>query len=291
MPDAALALLPLVAVALAFGARPVVGALVCAAVIAVAELPEGYLNPFIVVLVAGPWLVGWLLRSRWHLLTQLQARGEEVAAEQKTFAAESVRYERARIARELHDIVAHCMSVVVVQAAAARRVADPDLTAGALNAITATAAEAGEEVNRLIKLLHPAEPRVDAGLAVVTELVARARATGLSVSASITNVDETVSPPIADTVHRVVQEAITNALKHAPGAPIRITIDSGERTLHATIINDPAPADLSALHTIGGSNGLTGMRDRVARYGGTLDAGTTPDGGWRVAATLPRIGQ
>lgn len=287
MPDAALALLPLLAVALAFGTRPVVGALGCAVVIAVAELPGGYLNPFIVVLVAGPWLVGWLLRSRRHLLSQLQVRGEELAAERDTFASESVRYERARIARELHDIVAHCMSVVVVQAAAARRVGDPDLTAEALNAITATAAEAGEEVNRLISLLHPGEPRADAGLAVVTELVDRARATGLAVSASFTNIKGTVAPPIADTVHRVVQEAITNALKHAPGAPVRITIDSGDLSLHAVIINDPAPAGLSVLHTIGGAHGLTGMRDRVARCGGTLDAGPTPDGGWRVAATLP----
>ena len=287
MPDAALALLPLLAVALAYCTRPFVGVLGCLAVIAVAELPQGYLNPFVVVLVVGPWLVGWLLGSRRRLLTQLRARGEELTVERDTFAAESVRYERARTARELHDIVAHCMSVVVVQAAAARRVGDPALTAEALTAIAATTAEAKEEMNRLVSLLGFQPPQTG-GFAVVTELVDRARSTGLAVSANVTDVDDSLMQPVAETVHRVVREAMTNAFKHAPGAPIRITVDANDKCLRAVIVNEPSPTGVSVLHAVGRSHGLAGMRERAAQCGGTVDAGPTPDGGWRVTLTLPR---
>jgi len=115
----------------------------------------GVFNPLAEVLTVGPWLVGRVVKSRRRLTEQLQARNSELRAEQELFAAESVRYERARIARELHDIVAHCLSVMVVQASAGQRMApaDRDGVAGALESVAEAAAQAQTEVGRLVELL------------------------------------------------------------------------------------------------------------------------------------------
>jgi signal transduction histidine kinase len=252
----------------------------------------GVFNPLGLMLTIGPWLVGRVVQSRRKLAEQLQARNEELRAEQELFAAESVRYERARIARELHDIVAHCLSVMVVQASAGQRVAaaDRDGVAEALESVAEAAAQAQTEVGRLVELLSggptgPAGP--PPGLAMVDELVRRASGSGLAVSCRFAGSCDRLAPAASEAAYRVVQEALTNALKHAPGAPVDITVRSQGAEVAVDVVNAPGRQRPSGLERSGGGFGLAGMRDRVAACGGSLTCGPTQAGGWRVSALLP----
>ena len=252
----------------------------------------GVFNPLGLMLTIGPWLVGRVVLSRRKLAEQLQARNEELRAEQELFAAESVRYERARIARELHDIVAHCLSVMVVQASAGQRVAaaDRDGVAEALESVAEAAAQAQTEVGRLVELLSggptgPVGP--PPGLAMVDELVRRASGSGLAVSCRFAGRYDRLAPAASEAAYRVVQEALTNALKHAPGAPVDITVRSQGAEVAVDVVNAPGRQRPSGLERSGGGFGLAGMRDRVAACGGSLTCGPTQAGGWRVSALLP----
>ena len=246
-------------------------------------------NPFVVIITAGPWAAGLVVRSRHQLTEQLTIRGGELEAERELFAAESVRYERARIARELHDIVAHGVSVMVIQASAGRRLAatDPALAAEAFDSIGEAARQAEAEISRLVELLgdrpHPGSAD---GLQLIDELVARAAATGLQVTCRFTG-SAGLSPAISETAYRLIQESLTNALKHAPGAPVGITIRARAGDITISVVNGPAAAAPSGLERTGGSRGLAGLRERAAACGGDLTAGPASDGGWEVLARLP----
>ena len=142
-------------------------------------------NPIFLVLTIGPWAIGLVVRSRRRLTEQLAVRGRELEAERALFAAEAVRYERARIARELHDIVAHCVSVMVIQAGAGQRLTavDPSLAAEAFDSIGEVAQQAETEIGRLLDLLDATgQQRGADGLRLIGELVTRAAAAGLAVS-------------------------------------------------------------------------------------------------------------
>jgi signal transduction histidine kinase len=250
----------------------------------------GVFNPLGEMLTVGPWLVGRVVLSRRRMADQLEARNSELRAEQELFAAESVRYERARIARELHDIVAHCLSVVVVQASAGQRMApaDRDGVAEALESVAQAAAQAQTEVGRLVELLSggpPAGP--PPGLAMIDELVRRASDTGLSVSCRFVGRCDRLAPAASEAAYRVVQEALTNALKHAPGAPVDITVRSQDAEVAVEVVNGPGRRRPSGLERSGASFGLAGMRDRVGACGGSLTCGPTAAGGWQVSALLP----
>jgi signal transduction histidine kinase len=250
----------------------------------------GVFNPLAEVLTVGPWLVGRVVKSRRRLTEQLQARNSELRAEQELFAAESVRYERARIARELHDIVAHCLSVMVVQASAGQRMApaDRDGVAGALESVAEAAAQAQTEVGRLVELLSgELSAGGSPGLPMVDELVRRASGTGLAVTCRFAGGYDRLAPASSQAAYRVVQEALTNALKHAPGAPVDISISGLDTGVAVDVVNAAPRNQASGLERSGGSFGLAGMRDRVAACGGSLTSGPTPAGGWRVSAVLP----
>jgi signal transduction histidine kinase len=247
-------------------------------------------NPLLIVIAVGPWLAGRVMLSRRRLTEQLRARNAELAAEQELFAREAVRYERARIARELHDIVAHCLSVMVVQASAGQRAAgaDPAVVAEALEAVAEAAAQAEAEIGRLVELLGGtlpagASPRLD----MVSELVRQASTTGLAVSCHFSGDERDVPAAVSEAAYRVAQEALTNALKHAPGAPVTITIAVQEAAVGVSVVNEPPRHRRSGLERSGGGYGLAGMRQRVAACGGSLTAGPTPAGGWHVSALLP----
>jgi signal transduction histidine kinase len=257
--------------------------------------PDGaeVVNPFVVVCVIGSWAAGLVVRSRRRLTEQLAVRGHELEAERELFAAEAVRYERARIARELHDIVAHCISVAVIQASAGRRltVTDPCLAAEALDAIAEVVRQAEAEIGRLVQLLDQ-DPRLDprapgdGGMMLVDELVARASAAGLAVGFRVSGSADGLSGEASEAAYRVVQEGITNALKHAPGARVDVVITELNGHVEIAVVNGPAVAPGSGLERVGGGNGLAGMRDRVLACGGELTAGPE-DGGWQVRARLP----
>jgi len=256
-------------------------------------------NPIFFVLTIGPWAIGLVVRSRRRLTEQLAQRGRELEAERALFAAEAVRYERARIARELHDIVAHCVSVMVIQAGAGQRLTavDPSLAAEAFDSIGEVAQQAEAEIARLLDLLDAAgeQPGTD-GVRLIGELVTRAAAAGLAVSCRFSGSADGLGVAASDAAYRVVQESLTNALRHAPGAPVDIVVgddvglggdDDGGVAIE--VRNGPAVGPPSGLERSGTGRGLAGMRERVAACGGRLEAGPADAGGWRVLARLPRL--
>jgi signal transduction histidine kinase len=248
-----------------------------------AALPS--FNPIVIVDTVGPWLVGAAVRSRALAQAELEERGRELARERQRQADESVRYERARIARELHDIVAHCVSVMVVQAGAGLYLADSDPAAAgeALDAIADQAGQAADEVARLFALLDPesAPPRS------LDDLVRRARAGGLDVGCRVSGDADLLPPPFFEVVYRVAQEALTNAVKHAPGATIEIVVGCRPAGTELSVTNGPGLAPGLGLAATGGGHGIAGMRERLAAYDGRLDSGPTVEGGWQVRAFLP----
>jgi signal transduction histidine kinase len=259
---------------------------------------NGGFNPILLMMTFGPWIVGRVVRSRRKLTKQLAARNAELAAEQENFARESVRYERARIARELHDIVAHCVSIMVVQASAGQRVRGTEGMTLALACVADAAGQAKAEIGRLVELLSGDLPPGRApSVRMVDDLVRRAAATGLDVTCRITGPCDELPAAASEVAYRVVQEGLTNALKHAPGAPVQITLTGVARQVEIAVENPAAgspaasaeerSAGSGGLAGLGGGYGLAGMLDRVRSCGGTLTAGPTLAGGWRVAVLLP----
>ncbi len=253
-----------------------------------AQIAGGGFSPVAEMITLGPWLSGRVVLSRRRLAEQLQARNEELRAEQETFAEESVRYERARIARDLHDIVAHCLSVMVVQASAGQRMTDRGEVAEALESVAAAAAQARTEIGRLVEMLAGEMPSAtSAGLPMVAELVHRASATGLTVNCCFMGDCDQLGPAASEAAYRVVQEALTNALKHAPGAPVDITVRGNDSGVTVDIVNAATLESPASLARSGGGYGLAGMRERVQACGGCLTSGPTATGGWQVSAALP----
>jgi signal transduction histidine kinase len=201
-----------------------------------------------------------------------------------------VRYERARIASELHDIVAHAISVMVVQASAGQRLAarDPVGTAETFAAIGDAARRAEEDMGRLVALLGADGAIADApDLSLVEEIVARASGSGLDVTLRLEGEREGLAAEVAGIACRVVQEGLTNALRYAAGAAVAVVVRGGPSALEVAVVNAPASSEAS-LSGAGTGTGLIGLRERVNAVGGTVEAGATADGGWRLAARLPR---
>ena len=245
--------------------------------------------PALLVPAAG-WGAGRALRERELVAAQLGERVRELEDEREAHAALSVRYERARIASELHDIVAHAISVMVVQASAGQRLAasDPEATAEALDAIAGAARQAEQDMGRLAALLGDEEaigPAPD--LALVEELVARAAGSGLDVTLRLEGEREGLPAPVAEAAYHVVQEGLTNALRYAAGAAVRVHVRGGREALVVEVANAPAGGE-RALAGAGTGTGLQGLRERVGVCGGVLEAGPAADGGWRLSARLPR---
>lgn len=235
------------------------------------------------------WAAGRALREREQMAARLTERARELEEEREAYAELSVRYERAQIAAELHDIVAHAISIMVVQASAGQRLAavDPELTGEAFDAIAAAAHEAEQDIGRLVELLSDAGAAGPApDVALVEELVARAAGSGLMVTLRLEGERENLPPAAGQAAFRVVQEGLTNALRHASGAAVEVLVSGGRDALIVEVTNGPAAGE-GPLRGVGTGTGLTGLRERVAAAGGLLEAGRTPDGGWRLSATMP----
>jgi signal transduction histidine kinase len=235
-----------------------------------------------------PFWVGYQVRLRSSLVRRLAARTRELDDEQVAFAELSVRRERARIARELHDIVAHHLAVVVVQAGAGRMAAlGPSQRAGERFAVIRQSCDqALAEMARLLDVLHAEDPDAHAATGRWRRLIEQAHAGGVELQ--ITTVPTGVPLPAAieDDAYRVVREGLTNAIKHAPGADVRGRLALDEHYL-VIAMHDDGARDTGRLRGTGAGLGLVGMRERLQATGGTLEAGPDPDGGWRVHATLP----
>jgi signal transduction histidine kinase len=238
-----------------------------------------------------PWAAGKVMRSRTQLAAELAVRAEELEREQDAYAREAVRYERARIARDLHDIVAHNLSMIVVQAGAGRRALDtsPATAAASLAHIEGGAQRAELEIDSLTELLvGDGSHSKGGGLQMLGDLVQRAAATGLSVTYRVTGAHDSVPEALARVAYHVTQEGITNALKHAPGAPITVAVHASRPSLTIAVDNGPPSDPSPGLEDTGGTYGIRGLRDRLQPIGGSLRAGPTTDGGWRLDAELPR---
>jgi signal transduction histidine kinase len=227
---------------------------------------------------------------------QVRAERDRAAAEEERAAGEQQRRqaseERLRIARELHDVLGHHLSLISVQAGVGLHLMDtrPEQARTALVAIRQASAEALAEVRSVLAALRPDEeslPRSPApGLAAVGALVEDARAAGLTVVAEVNGADVPVAAEVERAAYRVVQEALTNVRRHAgPAASVRVVIDAGPGGLAVSVEDDGAGGGPGGSGSTG--SGIAGMRARIAAVGGTLRAGPRPTGGFEVVAHLP----
>jgi signal transduction histidine kinase len=238
-----------------------------------------------------PYVAGTVLRLRQETADQLAQRAQELEDERDLVAEIALRHERARIASELHDIVGHAISVMVIQAAAGQRLVDtdPDRARDAFAAISESARQGRHDLERLLELLGGGQDEDGArtDLALVDEVVARAVRSGLHVTCRLEGDRQRVPEPVAHLAFRVIQEGLTNALRYAPGTDVHIVIsvDGSGRGLTVRVENDRSEQDTERLP--GGGSGLVGLRERVQTLGGQLVAGDSGLGGWVVEARLP----
>jgi signal transduction histidine kinase len=257
------------------------------------------------LVAACAWLGVALVRMRRKHYRTLEERGWLLERERESAARTAVDAERARIARELHDIVSHNVSLMIVQAAAAREILTslPDDAATALSAVEGAGRTTMTELRHLLGLLAPAPDGTDTdgtdtdaadltpqpSLSRLSPLIDRIAFAGLPVEVRISGEPRPLPSGVDVTAYRIVQEALTNALKHGTGGKAEVTIRYAERSLRVEVLTSgpsvlagdkPQPRD-------GTGRGLLGLRQRVAVYGGDLDARRRIGGGYRVRARIP----
>jgi signal transduction histidine kinase len=242
-------------------------------------------------LIALPWLIGRMLREQAARERADRERAEQLDAEREQRATMAAYGERIRIARELHDVIAHSISVMVIQAGGARTVMEsaPQRAAASLDFVQRAGREALAEMRRLLGVLDAgADPRALApqpGLADLKELIARTCRAGLATDLVVEGVEAPISPALHLCAYRIVQEALTNAIKHAGPAHAGVHLRWAPDSLELEVVDDgrgPAGA-----HSSGGGHGIAGMRERAGLHGGTIQAGAGGGGGFTVRARLP----
>ncbi|WP_225097207.1 sensor histidine kinase [Streptomyces sp. CoH27] len=262
-------------------------------------LGQAAITVFQTVPFALAWVLGDSMRTRRAYFAQLEERAARLEKEREAQAKVAVAAERARIARELHDVVAHNVSVMVVQADGAAYVLDaaPDQAKKALETISSTGRQALAEMRRLLGVLRTGEhqeggeyvPQPD--VEQIDELIEQCRSSGLPVDFKVEGTPRPLPSGVELTAYRIVQEALTNTRKHGgpnAGASVRLVyFDDGLGLL----VEDDGKGAPHELYEEGGADGqghgLIGMRERVGMVGGTLDAGPRPGGGFRISALLP----
>lgn len=234
-------------------------------------------------------LLAWALGSYLHTRDRRAASAEARAADLEAGREAMLEDERARIARELHDVIAHSVSVMVVQAGAARTLLgdDADSARSALLAVERSGRHALEEMRRLLGILRQDQRETELvpqpGLKALSQLADQVRAAGLPVTVGIEGEAVPLAPGVDLSAYRILQEALTNAIKHAgpASAEVRVAYHTGEVELE--VVDDGQGPNGRREH----GHGLIGMQERVELYGGRLDTGPNPGGGYRVRAWLP----
>ncbi|WP_067793798.1 sensor histidine kinase [Actinomadura formosensis] len=267
-----------------------VGAVTVAGVLAPAVL-FGMPSWFAMILtgIAGVALTfGDAVGGRHSAVEELRRREEQ---HRRDLARQAVLEERARIARELHDVVAHHMSVIAMQAEAAPyKIPDlPDAAKQTFGVVRDAAREALTETRRVVGLLRSddegAERAPQPGLDRLDDLIAAARRAGLSVAAAVVGMPRPLNAGVDLSAYRIVQESLSNAARYAPGSQVHVEVKYGADALAVSVTDDGARG--APQESRGGGHGLVGMRERVTMLGGRLDAGPRDGAGWSVAAELP----
>jgi signal transduction histidine kinase len=251
---------------------------------------------FVSVVFGGAWLLGRSLRGRGQRTAELEQRAAQLEADQQAQARAAVAAERARIARELHDLIAHSVSVMVIQAGAAEQLLEetPERARGPLEAVQDTGRQTIVELRRLLGILRDEGQELSLapqpGLAGLDLLVEEIRQAGLPVQLRVEGQPERLPPGVDLAAYRIVQEALTNTLRHAGPAHAEVLVRYQEHAVELEILDDgggPVQRDGAGG---GRGHGLVGMRERVALYGGTLETGpraATAGTGYAVRVRLP----
>jgi signal transduction histidine kinase len=244
---------------------------------------------FILAFLLGAWAAGRGMAIRQQRADVLFARAVRAEVEREERARAAVADERGRIARELHDIISHSVSVMVVQAGAAEQVLDrdPDQVRASLEAIQRTGREARLELKRLLGVLRTGDDLVaygpQPGLGQLDRLAAQVRGSGIDLVLDADTAGRVLPPGLDLAAYRIAQEAVTNALKHSAARRVTVRVRCCRDELDIEVLDDGGNGAADG----DGGFGLTGMRERTALYGGRLEHGARPEGGYRVHARLP----
>ncbi|MEU5901820.1 sensor histidine kinase [Streptomyces venezuelae] len=248
------------------------------------------------------WAMGFATRTRQELLAAAESRAADARRAQALEAEQATQRERTRIAGEMHDVVAHSLTLLVVHAETLRARGGelPDWARAQVDGLAAAARQSSGELRDLLRVLRDPADAVPLqpvpGLGELDALLDSHRAAGGMVELTMDTAPESVPGPVQLVMYRVVQEALVNARRHAPGSPVRVTVDGGEGgeggedgeggELRCVVVNGRAVRPATAGAGIG--LGLVSMENRVSALRGELTAGPTGDGGFRVTATVPR---
>ncbi|WP_310962612.1 histidine kinase [Nocardioides terrisoli] len=273
---------PFAVAALATRRRAAAGLLICGLGELTCFGPAGLADAAVILVLA--WVAGSVIQERSRLADQLDRNAQLLAEQRETAERHAVAEERGRLARELHDALGHSLTVVALQAEAARRLWDTDRAraAGLVEVIRATTRDGLADLDAGFAP-WPAPDRVGT-TAALRELVCRARSAGLHVEADVDLDDDLLGPEAHVVVHRVLQEALTNVLKHAPGALVRVQVGRSGRQVAVAVANTRGGPSRGP---DGSGHGLSGMQTRVVACGGQLNWARRPDGGFLVRAALP----
>jgi signal transduction histidine kinase len=247
------------------------------------------------LIVGAAWLLGYFAHNYRAYAARLEERTAELEQAREELARRAVTEERLRLARELHDVVAHAMSVIAVQSGVGAHVADsqPEQVAKALAAIEATSRAALTELRRLLGVLRQdSEPQASLtpvpGLANLESLLAEVAKAGLAVRLRVEGTPAPLPAGLDLSAYRIVQEALTNVVKHAGPAHVQVTICYRDHEVAVEVTDDGhGVAAVAGDGRRGTGHGLIGMAERMAAFGGDLEVGPRPGGGFRVAARLP----
>lgn len=246
-------------------------------------------DPFVAAVIGGFWLVGRIVHSRNRLAAELDARTRELEEEREERARLAVAEERARIARELHDVVAHTLGVMVVQAGAERLHEQPGTPAyNAFSTIERSGRQALGEMGRLVSMLRTDEDAAangpQPGLGRLPALLDGVRETGLRIDLVVEGEPRELAPGLDVSAYRIVQEALTNTIRHGRSRQAEVRLEWDTSELRIQVADDGVGPPPEAAQT---GHGLLGIGERVALYGGALATGRSELGGYLLAATLP----